>query len=496
MEIKLKEFLKLMRSRRRKTLKCECNICDEGSNNTCITDGLCFTEVHHSNNEISYTYSCLNQDQFLPPRDLPFICRDQRFGVECCSEPYCNRDLLPAFQPPVQSEETLGGYETALFVMCPLLLLFAVSLFVACVMYQKWKMKQSRLDLEPSLDLTIPLMNRTASLKDMLNGTTSGSGSGLPVLVQRSVARATTLIECVGKGRYGEVWKGRFAGGDTVAVKVFSSRDEKSWFREVEIYQTVMLRHESILGFVAADNKDIGTWTQLWLITEFHPNGSLFDYLSHTTVDSSTMYTMALSIANGLYHLHMEIHGTKGKPAIAHRDLKSKNILVKTNGTCAIADLGLAVRYDSATSTVDIAPNPRVGTVRYLAPEVLDNTINLNSFESCKQADVYACGLVLWEIARRCSVDGIYEEYQLPYHDMVPPDPTIEEMQRVVCDQKMRPPFSNRWHSVEYLRVMANIMKECWYSKAAARLTAMRIKKSIAHLGAQKDIKIRIDKDP
>lgn len=79
--------------------------------------------------------------------------------------------------------------------------------------------------------------------------------AGLPVLVQRSVARATTLIECVGKGRYGEVWKGRFAGGDTVAVKVFSSRDEKSWFREVEIYQTVMLRHESILGFVAADNK-------------------------------------------------------------------------------------------------------------------------------------------------------------------------------------------------------------------------------------------------
>ncbi|KAG8175518.1 hypothetical protein JTE90_008862 [Oedothorax gibbosus] len=78
----------------------------------------------------------------------------------------------------VQSEETLGGYETALFVMCPLLLLFAVSLFVACVMYQKWKMKQSRLDLEPSLDITIPLMNRTASLKDMLNGTTSGSGSG------------------------------------------------------------------------------------------------------------------------------------------------------------------------------------------------------------------------------------------------------------------------------------------------------------------------------
>lgn len=56
----------------------------------------------------------------------------------------------------------------------------------------------------------------------------------------------------------------------------------------------------------------------------------------------------------------------KGKPAIAHRDLKSKNILVKKNGTCCIADLGLAVRHDSATDTIDIAPNHRVGTKRYI----------------------------------------------------------------------------------------------------------------------------------
>jgi len=40
-----------------------------------------------------------------------------------------------------------------------------------------------------------------------------------------------------------------------VAVKIFSSREERSWFREAEIYQTVMLRHDNILGFIAADNK-------------------------------------------------------------------------------------------------------------------------------------------------------------------------------------------------------------------------------------------------
>ncbi|GFR00962.1 hypothetical protein TNCT_517341 [Trichonephila clavata] len=39
-----------------RVLKCECNICEESQNNTCITDGLCFTEIHNNNGEISYTY--------------------------------------------------------------------------------------------------------------------------------------------------------------------------------------------------------------------------------------------------------------------------------------------------------------------------------------------------------------------------------------------------------------------------------------------------------
>ena len=60
----------------------------------------------------------------------------------------------------------------------------------------------------------------------------------------------------------------------------------------------------------------------------------------------------------------MDIMGTEGKPAIAHRDLKSKNILVKSNCSCAIGDLGLAVRLDTVKNTVDIQINNRVGTKR------------------------------------------------------------------------------------------------------------------------------------
>lgn len=48
------------------------------------------------------------------------------------------------------------------------------------------------------------------------------------------------------------MWKGTWQG-EPVAVKVFASRDEQSWLRETEIYNTVMLRHSNILGYIASD---------------------------------------------------------------------------------------------------------------------------------------------------------------------------------------------------------------------------------------------------
>lgn len=163
--------------------------------------------------------------------------------------------------------------------------------------------------------------------------------------VQRTIAKQIQLVSNIGKGRYGEVWLGRWRG-ERVAVKVFFTTDESSWFRETEIYQTVLLRHDNILGFIAADIKGTGSWTQMMLITDYHEHGSLFQYLSTTTVSQAGLVRMAHSIASGLAHLHAEIFGTKGKPAIAHRDIKSKNILVKRNGECCIADFGLAVKYN------------------------------------------------------------------------------------------------------------------------------------------------------
>lgn len=194
----------------------------------------------------------------------------------------------------------------------------------------------------------------------------SGSGAGLPQCVQRTIARQIKLVyPCIGKGRFGEVYKGVWRG-EHVAVKTFNSADEKSWENECQIYQTQGFRHDNILGFIAADNIDRGLYTELWLITEFHYHGSLYDYLTGTKLNPELMVKMALSIVNGLVHLHMPIESCKGKPALAHCDLKSKNILVKADLTCCIGDLGLALSGDKDGRLI-IPPSGqiRTGTKRY-----------------------------------------------------------------------------------------------------------------------------------
>lgn len=135
--------------------------------------------------------------------------------------------------------------------------------------------------------------------------------------------------------------------------------------------------------------------------------------------------------------------------------------------------------------------NNREGTKRYLAPEVLEGIIDSTRFDSFRRADMYAFGLVCWELATRTRFtdDHICNDYKLPYEGMVNPDPSIEEMKRVVVDEQRRPPQLPSWEMDEKMRVFNRIMIECWYSDPAARLTALRVRKTISDL----DKNIRVE---
>ncbi|VDD91953.1 unnamed protein product [Enterobius vermicularis] len=265
--------------------------------------------------------------------------------------------------------------------------------------------------------------------------------------MQRTVARQVELSCPVGAGRFGEVWLGHWRG-EAVAVKLFNTRDEQSWQREVEIYETTWLRHPNILAYIASDCRDVGVALQLWLITEYHEFGSLYDYLMEKSVTPPVVAKMIRSIASGLSFLHFELENSSHsqKPAIAHRDIKSRNILVKSDKTCAITDFGLAVKFENGK--VDLPNNSKCGTTRYLSPELLLDSYDLKNFESHKMSDVYAMGLVMWELLRRCEIDGFLDHissYELPYFDCLSREPTLEDMKRVLLVERRRPVPCQYW---------------------------------------------------
>ena len=72
-----------------------------------------------------------------------------------------------------------------------------------------------------------------------------------------------------------------------------------------------------------------------------------------------------------------------------------------------------------ATGETNIPQNPRVGTKRYMAPEILDLSMNMSVFENFRRVDIYSFGLMMWETTRRCMTHDGVEEYALPFFDMV-----------------------------------------------------------------------------
>lgn len=432
-----------------------------------------------------------------------------QYNITCCSGDYCNDGLFPSL-PSIfhtnsekgEIDSTTNTYFIKLFfaIFGPIVIISGLAIAIILFLRnshqkrlinsekkndpEKYFIRDEELQATPASDST---------LQEYLDDT-SGSGSGLPFLIQRTLAKQVTLQQSIGGGRYGVVHKGIWHG-ESVAVKIFSSLDGESWNRETEIYNTVQLRHKNILGYIGSDINAKIDYTQLWLVTHFYESGSLFDYLKYTPLTHQQMITICLSITNGLDHLHTNIFGTEQKPGIAHRDIKSKNILVGVRDSCVIADFGLAVTNTQLTQKLNLNSNPRVGTKRYMSPEVLDESINMECFEAFQRADIYALALVFWEVCRRTlSSDGLVEEYMIPFQEVVPEDPSFEEMKKVICGDHLRPALPTRWNDDPLLTGMSKLMRECWHRNSNVRLPALNVKKTLLKLAASDEtVKLNYD---
>lgn len=157
--------------------------------------------------------------------------------------------------------------------------------------------------------------------------------------------RPIQLVEVISQGQFGTVWKADYLQ-DAVAVKKFPFAHKSAWVCEKEIYASCNMKHENILKFVAVEKHTDGLYGELWLITEYHENGSLADYLKSHVVTWPELCVMAGGMASGLAYLHTEVPGALFKPCIAHRDFKSKNVLVKKDVSCCLSDFGLAMKFE------------------------------------------------------------------------------------------------------------------------------------------------------
>lgn len=161
------------------------------------------------------------------------------------------------------------------------------------------------------------------------------------------------LVKQVGRGRFATVWKASMNNA-TVAVKSFSVFSVESWNHEKDIYTTPLFQHGCLLQFLGAEQKTVGYETEYWLVTAYHEYGCLLDFLRVRTISLDNLCVMAESIAMGLAHLHSAFtRNGVYKPAIVHRDFKSKNVLVKEDLSCVICDFGLAFKFVSGESPVE-----------------------------------------------------------------------------------------------------------------------------------------------
>jgi len=418
----------------------------------------CIPVYSDHSSESAQHKQCVNKTQCIDHRQVGegkgnkndvFFC--------CCHGSGCNSVFTwqpqapnPEPLPPVPeiAPELSSPALLVLYTTVPLLVI-AVIIGASCYVYQH--RKHARFSSLSSSREELPASPPT------------------PTLTHRPVE----LLEIKARGRFGAVWKGQ-VGKEMVAVKIFPLQDKQSWFAEQEIYNLPQLSHDNILQFLGVDKRGEGLQVEFWLVTSFHDHGSLCDFLKNNVLSVQDLIKICLTMAKGLAHLHGELGANKGqgvKPSIAHRDFKSKNVLIKSDMTACIGDFGLALQFRPGEVVGDT--HGQVGTRRYMAPEVLEGAINF-SRDAFLRIDMYACGLVLWEVASRCNLAEApaAQPYRLPFEAEASPHPSLEEICELVVTKKVRPSVPAGWRNHPGLAVLCETIEECWDHDAEARLSS------------------------
>ncbi|XP_072119353.1 mitogen-activated protein kinase kinase kinase kinase 4 isoform X4 [Mobula birostris] len=209
----------------------------------------------------------------------------------------------------------------------------------------------------------------------------------------RDPAGIFELVEVVGNGTYGQVYKGRHVKtGQLAAIKVMDVTEDEEEEIKLEINMLKKYsHHRNIATYYGAFIKKSppGHDDQLWLVMEFCGAGSITDLVKNTKGNSLKEDWIAYicrEILRGLSHLHVH--------HVIHRDIKGQNVLLTENAEVKLVDFGVSAQLDRTVGR----RNTFIGTPYWMAPEVIACDENPDATYDYR-SDLWSLGITAIEMA-------------------------------------------------------------------------------------------------